>query len=282
VLTGTNIGDLLNAAGVTWGWFHGGFQPTGTANGFAVCGSSHTNIRGGHLVDYLPRLNPFQYYQSTPNPKHLPPRSVAAIGTTDQANHQYDLADFSAALTAGNLPAVSFLQAPAYENGHAALSDPLDEQHFLVDTINAIVQSPDWASTAIVLTYDESGGWYDHQPPTIVNGSGDSSRDTALCTGVAISLGTANDRCGYAGRVPLLAISPYAPANTVSHVATDQTSILRFIEDNWLGGKRIGNGSFDSIAGLLAGANGLLNFSVKAHADELVLDPTTGAVVSDT
>jgi hypothetical protein len=282
VLTGTNIGDLLNAAGVTWGWFQGGFRPTGTANGFAVCGSAHTNIGGNFTADYLPHLSPFQYYQSTSNPKHLPPSSVAAIGTTDQANHQYDLTDFSTALAAGNLPAVSFLQAAAYQDGHAAFSDPLDEQQFLVDTINAIVKSPDWSSTAIVLTYDDAGGWYDHQQPAIANGSNDSDRDTALCTGVAIALGTANDRCGYAGRVPLLVISPYAPANTVSHVATDQTSILRFIEDNWLGGQRIGNGSFDALAGPLSGTDGLLNFSAKPHADQLVLDPTTGAVVSDT
>ena len=274
--------SLLDTAGVTWGWFQGGFAPTSTANGFAVCSSAHANIAGNPVADYVPHLNPFQYYGSTANPKHLPPSSAEAIGTTDQANHQYDLSDFSTALNAGNLPAVSFLEAPAYENGHAGSSDPLDEQHFLVNTINQIVQSPDWRSTMIVVTYDDSGGWYDHQPPTIVNGSDDTNEDTALCTGVAVTVGTPNDRCGHAGRVPLLVISPYAPANTVSHVPTDQTSILRFIEDNWLGGERIGNGSFDALAGSLDGTNGLLNFSATPHDDQLVLDPTTGQVMSDT
>ncbi len=75
-------------------------------------------------------LNPFQHYGSTANPKHLPPSSAGAIGTTDTANHQYDLSDFWAALDAGNMPAVSFLKAPGYEDGHAGYSDPLDEQHF--------------------------------------------------------------------------------------------------------------------------------------------------------
>ena len=54
------------------------------------------------------------------------------IGHTDQANHQYDLTDFDTALAAGNLPAVSFLKAAAYQDGHAGYSDPLDEQRFLV------------------------------------------------------------------------------------------------------------------------------------------------------
>ena len=61
------------------------------------------------------------------------------------------------------MPQVSFLKPPAYQNGHAGNSDPLDEQKFLVDTINQIEQSPDWSSTAIVIAYDDSDGWYDHQ-----------------------------------------------------------------------------------------------------------------------
>jgi hypothetical protein len=64
-----------------------------TANGRAVCGASHNNINGTSVKDYVPHHEPFQYYNSTENPHHLPPTSVAMIGHTDHANHQYDLTD---------------------------------------------------------------------------------------------------------------------------------------------------------------------------------------------
>jgi len=85
VMTGRNIGDLLNRKKVTWGWFQGGFRPTGSANGYAVCGATHPNIGGIPAVDYSPHHEPFQYYKSTANEKHLPPSSPAAIGRADQA-----------------------------------------------------------------------------------------------------------------------------------------------------------------------------------------------------
>ena len=85
--------------------------------------------------DYIPHHEPFQYYKQSANPHHLPPTSVANIGSADQANHQYDISDFNAALTAGNLPAVSFLKAPAYQDGRAAYSNPLDVQTFVVNEV---------------------------------------------------------------------------------------------------------------------------------------------------
>src|SRR5262249_23070877 len=90
-MTGTNVGDLLNAKQVTWGWFQGGFRPTSVVNGKAVCGASHIGSNGVPKGDYIPHHEPFQYYLSTANPHHLPPSSIAMIGHTDQANHQYDL-----------------------------------------------------------------------------------------------------------------------------------------------------------------------------------------------
>jgi phospholipase C len=71
------------------------------------------NIVGKNITDYVVHHEPFQYYQSTTNQHHLPPSSVAMIGHTDQANHQYDLSDFWLAAQANNLPAVSYLKAPA-------------------------------------------------------------------------------------------------------------------------------------------------------------------------
>lgn len=270
---GRNVGDLLNQRHVTWGWFQGGFRPTGEANGYAVCGQTHTNVGGNAAVDYSPHHEPFQYYPSTANPKHLPPSSVQAIGQTDRANHQYDISDFNDSLKAGSMPAVSFLKAPEYQDGHAGYSDPLDEQQFVVGEINKIQQSPDWKSTAIVLAYDDSDGWYDHAKSSIVNGSHDAAQDQAVCTAKPTKVGSYADRCGYGPRLPLLVISPYSKVNHVDHTQTDQTSVLKFIEDNWFAG-RIGDSSFDSRAGSMTG---MFNFWWP-EAKKVTLDPKTGAV----
>jgi len=280
VATGRSVGDLLNARHVSWGWFQGGFAPTGTNSaGYAVCGSSHANIGGGLSADYSPHHNPFEYYKSTANPQHLPPTSEAAIGHTDQANHQYDLSAFYQTVKDGNMPAVSFLKAAEYQDGHPGYSDPIDEQHFIVNTVNQIEQSKYWKSTAIVVTYDDSDGWYDHQASPIVNGS-NTTVDAAVCTGTPVRLGSFPDRCGYSSRLPLVMISPYTRSNYVSHNVTDQSSVTKFIEDNWLDGQRTGAGSFDAVAGSLYARGGVLDFRREPNDTRILLDPTTGEVVS--
>src|SRR5579859_1168701 len=128
MMTGKNIGDLLTAKGITWGFFQGGF---------ADCKASHTGSDGKPKGDYIPHHQPFQYYTSTANPSHLGPSSAALIGqNADQANHQYDFNDFWTAVNSGNFPEVSFLKAPGYLDGHAGYSDPLAEQGFIVGIIN--------------------------------------------------------------------------------------------------------------------------------------------------
>jgi phospholipase C len=182
-LGGKNIGDLLNARGVTWGAFMGGFDLTITnSNGTTGCNRSTpgsasnktaTNPTGA-TADYIPHHAFFQYWASTANPAHTRPSTLKAIGTSNDggANHQYDLHDFFDALKVGNMPAVSFLKAIAAGDGHAGYSDPLLEQSImLVPTINAIMRSPFWKSTAIIVMYDDSDGWYDHQMSPIVNSS---------------------------------------------------------------------------------------------------------------
>jgi phospholipase C len=271
-MAGQNAGDLLNAKGVTWGWFEGGFRPTATS-GKAVCGASSKNVGGATVTDYIPHHEPFQYYQSTANPHHLPPTSTAMIGKTDQANHQYDLAAFWAAAAAGHLPAVSFLKAKAPQDGHAGYSDPLDEQAFLVGTINRLQRLPAWRSTAVVIAYDDSDGWYDHQLGPIVSQS-TTTADALSAPGACGSapVGADQSRCGYGPRLPLLVLSPYAKVNFVDHSVTDQSSILRFIEDNWSLG-RLGNQSSDARAGSL---NGMFDFQKGPRAHALLLDPVTG------
>ena len=178
-----NIGDQLNDKDVTWGWFQGGFRPTeeATDDARARCGASHTTLTGQNKTDYNPHHQPFQYYASTANPHHLAPSSDDMIGKTDRANHQYDLQDFDTALEQGNLPAVSFLKAANYQDGHAGYSNPLDEQAFITHYINELQNSPEWDSTAVVIAYDDSDGWYDHKAPEIRNGSNDPHQDKEIC-----------------------------------------------------------------------------------------------------
>jgi len=344
-MTGQNVGDLLNAAGLSWGWFQGGFRPTtsfATATGgtqptatftpdqfkgkFAqppasdqgLCNAVHPvgaavgGIGGttpgpnnwGNKDDYIAHHEPFQYYASTANPHHLPPASLNAIGTDtqtttggvpqfDTANHQYDTSDFDALVGAiahgfvspDHLPAVSFLKAPGYQDGHAAYSDPLDEQQFVVNEINNLEHTPDWSSTAVVIAYDDSDGYYDHvfsgvrNPSNTANvatppGPQDFLNGTGLCgdTSKTTPLAGQNGRCGLGPRLPLLVISPWAKHNAVDSTLTDLSSVVKFVEDNW-SLPRIA-GSFDALAGPL---NNMFDFHGK-HGDNttLLLDPVTG------
>jgi phospholipase C len=351
-MTGKNIGNELNAAGLSWGWFQGGFRPTtsfATATGgtqptstftpdqfkgkFAtapasdqgLCNAVHpvgAAIGGtggvtpgpsnyGSKDDYIPHHAPFQYYASTANPHHLPPASVSAIGTDtqtfksgvpqfDTANHQYDTSDFNSLVGAiahgyvspDHLPAVSFLKAPGYQDGHAGYSDPIDEQKFIVHEINALQNTPDWSSTAVVIAYDDSDGWYDHVYSGIHNTSNTSAvatppgpqdflTGTGLCgnTTAHPPLAGQNGRCGYGPRLPLLVISPWAKRNFVAHNLTDQSSIIKFIEDNWRL-PRI-RGSFDAIAGSLNTMFNFHNVNGYNHNHKLFLDPTTGQPVKN-
>jgi phospholipase C len=276
--TNKNVGDLLNAKSITWGWFQGGFAPTSTSGGKAVCGSSHTNIGGATVADYSAHHEPFQYYAATANPHHLPPSSPGMIGRTDQANHQYDLSSFYTALHLHELPAVSFLKAAKYQDGHAGYSDPLDEQAFLVHVLNELQSSPGWSSTAVVIAYDDSDGFYDHAMGPIVNSSAspsDALSGLGKC-GKGTPAGGYEDRCGYGPRLPLLLVSPWAKHDYVAHSVSDQSSILRFVEDNW-GTGRIGDGSYDAKAGTLAN---MFHFDhVRTDSAKLFLNEATGKIV---
>jgi phospholipase C len=209
---------------------------------------------------------------------HHDPYHLNEVGHNGQANHEYDLSWFFQALAAGKMPTVSFLKAANYQDGHAGYSDPTDERHFLVKTVNAIMKSPFWANTAIIITYDDSDGWYDHQMPPIVNSSADPSLDALNGPGVCghgTPLGGFQDRCGYGQRLPFLVLSPFARPNFVSGTTIDQSSVLKFIEDNWLGGQRISTTSFDNLAGSI---DNMFTFS-HPSATRLILN-TKGQVVA--
>jgi phospholipase C len=371
-LKGKNIGDLLNAQHISWGWFQGGFrpstdyntaladigqsgQPTSTfipdefktffsnaanrpahSSNQALC-SSVTPVgvalggsgQWGYKDDYIPHHEPFEYYASTANPHHLAPTSLSAIGTDtqtyvngqpqfDTANHNYDTSDFNAlvaAITGGSLPpsalpAVSFIKAPGYQDGHAAYSDPTDEQKFVVDTINELEQSPDWSSTAVIINYDDSDGWYDHVVSPIVNPShsvadnltnpqlgpippnstsGVCAASQAFQSGDQDNQGDQGDgplageqgRCGFGPRLPMLVISPWAKTNYVDHNLSDQSSVINFVEYNW--GLPGIHGSFDQVLDPLDGhegvkfdLGGMFDFGAPPNTTPYILDPTTG------
>ncbi|MGD0963939.1 MAG: alkaline phosphatase family protein [Candidatus Acidiferrales bacterium] len=297
--TNQNIGTLLTANDISWGWFQGGFTPstaytpaTTTSPAIpAACTTTTPRIDGTQETAYSPHHNPFQYYGATSNPHHLPPTSVAEIGNNGQANHIYDLSWFQTAALAGNLPAVSYLKANRAQDGHPGNSSPLDEQVFIVDTLNFLQSLPDWNQTAVIITWDDSDGWYDHVIAPIMNQSNttksslipantanpspfeaDALTGTGLCGSGLNSLAGLQARCGYGPRIPLLVISPYAKKNFVDHTLTDQSSVVRFIEDNWSLPQI--DGSFDGIAGSL-----LNMFDFKnQRSDQLLLNPATGQV----
>jgi phospholipase C len=355
-MSGTNIGDELNAAGLSWGWFQGGFRPTTPfADAAAAVGDSgqptstfvadefknsglyknvpHASNQGicnavspvgagltsplsagtgqyGYKDDYIAHHEPFQYYASTANPHHLtiPVGSsgqdtlagLATVGKDTQSyvngvpqfntpNHQYDITDWNQLvaaiaareLPASDLPAVSFLKAPGYQDGHAGYSDPLDEQEFIVNTINALEKTPDWNSTAVIINWDDSDGWYDHAFSGVTNPSAsvaDVLTGTGTC-GTGTPLAGENGRCGYGPRIPMLVISPWARQNYVSHTLTSQTSIIKFIEDNWHLARI--PGSFDTVTGSI---NDMFDFDHHGYghpenAGRFVLDPVTGQPV---
>jgi phospholipase C len=352
-LSGKNIGDELNAAGLSWGWFEGGFAPTETFaaatggsqptstftpdefknSGFqnnvphstnqGLCDAVHpigvalgatlSSAPWGYKDDYIPHHEPFQYYASTANPHHLAPTSLSAIGTDtqhyvgsvpqfDTANHNYDTTDFDALVTAidagtlpaSALPAVTFLKAPGYQDGHAQYSNPIDEQAFVVKEINALEKGPDWASTAVFINYDDSDGWYDHVYSGVLNPSA-SVADNLTSSVLKPSAGTsglcgaeppsplANEqaRCGLGPRLPMIVVSPWAKTNDVDHNLSDQSSIINFIEYNWH--LPAISGSFDQALaakdaqeGIPFDLAGMFDFKHMSSAPTFPLDPATG------
>jgi phospholipase C len=287
---GKNVGTIMSERNITWGWFQGGFAPTEVVAGKPICGAKHKNIGGAEVVDYSPHHEPFEYYASTANPKHLPPTSEAMIGHNDQANHQYDVAEFDEVVKHENLPAVSFLKAPEYQDGHPGYSDPLDEQTFIAEKLDELEHSNQWEDTAVIIAYDDSDGWYDHVMSPIVTPSksasdflnGNDGAGNGVCGNVKNEAAPA-DRCGYGPRLPLMVISPYAKQNYVDNTLTDQSSVLRFIEENWQLGK-IGEHevpantySADFRAGTLMN---MFDFESGARAPKVFLDPSNGEVAS--
>jgi phospholipase C len=174
--TMSTIGDRLSERGVSWAWYAEGWNE-------AVSGKA---FPGEH-----PAIVYFEKY---------------GAGTKNRKEHIKDEEVFREQLQDGGLPAVSFLNQLGDYSEHAGSSSILQSEEHVVDLIEDVKRSRYWESTAIIVTYDDYGGWFDHVPPP------------------------KGDRWGPGGRAPALIISPHAKKGFVDHTAYDTTSILRFIE----------------------------------------------------
>jgi acid phosphatase len=181
-----NIGDRLSAAGVSWNWYSGGW---------ADAEAGHP----GPLFQY--HHQPFNYF------------AAYAPGQPGRA-HLRDETEFVAAARSGRLPTVSFVKPYGAENEHPGYaSEPGGSDH-LVDLIRAVQSGPQARNTAVVVTYDEFGGQWDHVPPP---GQGSATAG-------------AHDAFGPGTRIPALVISAAFRRSGVDHTVYDTTSIMASIE----------------------------------------------------
>jgi phospholipase C len=169
--TSPNVGDQMIQKNIGWTWFH---------EAYGQCGN------------YVPQQNPFQYFTSTQNSDHI-----------------QDLTVFYSQLQTGKTPSVSFIQMAPTHSGHPGSSSITSAANWLDQFVKQVQAAASWNDTAIIVVWDEGGGWYDHVPPPQLDSQG---------------LGI---------RVPMMVISPLAKKGIVYHNLADHTSILKFIQWNW-------------------------------------------------
>ena len=196
------IGDRLDGAGVSWKWYAGGWD--------AALDSSPTNP--GHYGQSGTTVDPnFQWHhQPLSFYDNFAPWLANGERNLLSAAHLQDETNFFADLATGNLPAVSFIKPVGENNEHPGYADLLRGQQHVADIVHAIQNSPDWAHTAVIVTYDENGGRWDHVSPPDANGL-----------------------WGDGNRVPAIVISPYARQGYVDHTQHDTLSILKTIEQRF-------------------------------------------------
>ena len=133
-------------------------------------------------------------------------------GYADNIRHQ---SEYLSAAAAGTLPSVSWIVPGQNDGEHPKHGSVRTGMAFTTRMINAAMVGPDWSSTAIFLSWDDWGGFYDHvQPPTV-------------------------DAGGYGIRVPMILISPYAKKGVIDHQTLSLDAYLKLIEDRFLGGQRL-------------------------------------------
>jgi phospholipase C len=191
----TDLTYLLHKDGVSWGYYvYKGSEPDCDSNGALTCAPINQNAKTPGI------WNPLPYFSD--------------VQQDDQLGNIKSLSNFYADARSGNLPAVSWVTP----NGRVSEHPPgliTAGETYVTSLINALMQSPDWSSTAIFLAWDDWGGFYDHVMPPQV------------------------DEQGYGLRVPGLVISPYAKQGFIDHQTLSFDAYVKFIEDDFLGGQRL-------------------------------------------
>ena len=183
-----NIGDALNEKGISWAYY-GDQWSTYLANpdgNYVTADNTYCNI-----------CNPFQY-------------STSIMTSASGRAHNQDTTALYAAIAKGTLPAVSYVKPDGWLDGHPASSKLNLFEGFVKKIVDGVQANPKlWASTAIIVTFDEGGGYWDSGYIQPLDFFGDGTR------------------------IPTLVVSPYTEAGHISHTYADHVSILKFIEANW-------------------------------------------------
>jgi len=188
------IGDTLSAKGVSWVWYSGAWDDA-IKDGMQAPDAKRViiNYREKGAPNFVTHHQPFNYFERF------------APGTADRERHLKDYKDLVAAIDKGDLPQVAFYKPQGNLNQHPGYADVLSGDEHVAALIAKIKASPLWNSTAIIVTYDENGGFWDHVAPP------------------------KGDRWGPGSRIPAIVVSPYARRGFVDHTYYDTTSILKLI-----------------------------------------------------
>jgi phospholipase C len=204
------------------------FLFTGTASGTTSTDNQTFSIpaRNGSIFNRLTdhRIGWVNYYQDSPSPAIVPGFATGAPNTAFRKMDQ-----FYVDAAAGKLPPFTFLD-PNYTT--TSQENPQDIQlgeRFIAEIVHALTRAPTWKNTALFITYDEHGGYYDHVPPPRAIRPDDIG-PIQEADRPKLAPGT-YDRYGF--RVPLIVVSPWARKNYVSKIVQDHTSITAFIERKW-------------------------------------------------
>jgi len=192
--TAKTIGDTLSAKGISWAWYAGAWN---------------TALKDGTQPPEAKRAVIYNREQGSPNfqAHHQPFNYYArfAPGNPDRDRHLKDYDDLVAGIDKGDLPQVAFYKPQGSLNQHPSYTDVWSGDQHIGALIAKIKASALWPSTAIIVTYDENGGFWDHVPPP------------------------AGDRWGPGSRIPAIIVSPFARRGYIDHTQYDTTSIIKLI-----------------------------------------------------
>lgn len=191
----TDLTYLLHKQKVPWGYYvFNGTEPDCENSSAMTCAPVKQNAKTPGI------WNPLPYFDT--------------VRQDGQLGNIQSLTNFYASAKNGTLPAVSWIDpsGPVSEHPPALVSTG---QAYVTGLINSIMKSPDWSSTAIFLSWDDWGGFYDHVTPPVV------------------------DQNGYGLRVPAMVISPYAKKGFIDHQTLSHDAYVKFIENDFLGGQRL-------------------------------------------